>query len=75
MEWASVAVRSCSAATVSSTSGCGSGRLQLALEPAQHDADAGELLAHVVVQVARDARPLLFLRVDQAAGEILVLFV
>ena len=51
------------------------GPAQVALEAAQHDADAGHLLAHVVVQVARDPRALRFLRVDQAAGEIAVLLV
>ena len=53
--------RACAPAA-SRPSGRRSGRapdwLQLAFEPAQHDADAGQLLADVVVQVARDARAL-----------------
>lgn len=52
-------------------------RMQLAnlvLEPAHHDAETGQLLADIIVQLARDARALLFLRVDQAAGQIAILF-
>jgi hypothetical protein len=45
----------------------------LALEATQDDPHAGELLTHVVVQVAGDAATLLFLNLDQTAGEILIL--
>ena len=41
---------------------------------AQHDRQSGELLTQVVVQVTRDAGALQFLRVDQPAGKVLVLF-
>ena len=40
---------------------------------AQHDAETGNLLADVVVQVAGDPRPLGLLLVNQAAGEVTVL--
>ena len=44
------------------------------LETAEGDRHTSQLLAHVVVQVARDARAFRFLGGDQAAGEILILF-
>ena len=39
--------------------------------PAEGDRQAGELLADVVVQVARDPRPLGVLGLDQPAGQVL----
>jgi hypothetical protein len=47
----------------------------LPVEIAQHDADARELLTQVIIQISRDPRALLFLRIDQPAGEILILSV
>ena len=41
------------------------------LEAAEGDRQAGQLLAHVVVQVARDSRPLGILGLDQPAGQVL----
>ena len=41
------------------------------LEAAEGDRHAGQLLAHVVVQVARDPRPLGVLGLDQPAGQVL----
>ena len=46
-------------------------RAHPALEAAERDRQAGELLAQVVVQVARDPRPLDFLGRDQPSGQIL----
>src|SRR5688572_14815916 len=46
---------------------------ELALEIAQHDRQARQLLAQIVMQLARDPRSLRFLRVDQAASQVLVL--
>jgi hypothetical protein len=37
--------------------------------------DSGELLAQVVVQVARDTRPLVLLCLYQSAGHVTILFV
>src|SRR6185295_18844844 len=47
----------------------------LPLEIAQHDGDARELLTQVIVEISRDARTLLFLRMDQPASEILILLI
>ena len=41
------------------------------LEAAKRDRQAGQLLAHVVVQVARDPCPLGILGLDQPAGQVL----
>ena len=41
------------------------------LEAAQGDRQTGQLLAHVVVQIPRDARPLGILGLDQPAGQML----
>jgi hypothetical protein len=50
------------------------GRGDGALDAAQHDRQSGDLLTQVIVQVACEARTLEFLRVDQPADEVLVLF-
>ena len=67
---ASAIVRCCSEATSRLQILAARPRAQPALETAERDGEAGELLARIVVEIARDARPLDFLRRDQAARQM-----
>ena len=68
---ASAIVRCCSDATSTCRSSAPGNALTRRLRPLNAISQTGELLARIVVEIARDARPLDLLSRDQASGQIL----